>query len=93
MMGYGSCFGDGVNNIGFGGNGIGFGGHMMGFGIINLLVYAIIIGVVVYALVYVFKRSGLSKGNEALEKLKMMYVDGEISEEEFEKRKKIIESK
>jgi len=65
----------------------------MGFGIINLLVYAIIIGVVVYALVYVFKRSGLSKGNEALEKLKMMYVDGEISEEEFEKRKKIIESK
>ncbi len=85
-MGYGSCFGDGVNNMGFGRN-------MMGFGIINLLVYAIIIGLIIYAIIYVFKRSGLSKGNEALEKLKMMYIDGEISEEEFEKRKKIIERK
>lgn len=92
-MGYGSCFGDEVNNMGFGRNSIGFGGNMMGFGIINLLVYAIIIGLIIYAIIYVFKRSGLSKGNEALEKLKMMYIDGEISEEEFEKRKKIIERK
>lgn len=85
-MGYGNCFG-GRGDFG------GFGGNMMGFGIINILVYAIIIAVIVYALVYVFKRSSLSKGNEALEKLKMMYVDGEISEEEFKRRKKIIEVK
>lgn len=85
-MRYGNC-------IGGRGNFVGFGGNMMVFEIINLLVYAIIIAAIVYALVYVFKRSSLSKGNEALEKLKMMHVNGEISEEEFVRRKKIIEKK
>ncbi|HBH12418.1 MAG: hypothetical protein XD91_1419 [Clostridiales bacterium 38_11] len=54
----------------------------------------IVVAVVVIGVVYFTKKTGTGKGkrdNEALQMLKMKYAQGEITEEEYLKRKNILE--
>lgn len=57
--------------------------------------YLIILGVIliVIALVLLAKRKNSSNDNQALSTLKELYVKGEITEEEYLKRKNVIEDK
>lgn len=67
---------------------------VLGFGIIWLIIQlAVVIGVI-YLIIYLIKNSNRSANtrSNALEILKERYARGEISEEEFEeKRKKLME--
>lgn len=60
-----------------------FGGYMM----IAIALVVVIIGFLL------FKRSKKSKNDDVLESLKMLYVKGEITEEEFLRRKDVINGK
>ena len=77
--------GQGMNRIGHGMNGMGFGVHW----IIGALVVALIVTIILL-IVYNKKKKGVSN-SEAEETLKMRFVNGEISEEEFQKMKKSIQ--
>ena len=65
----------------------GFGG--MGFG---WLIWIVILGVIIWAIVQVTNRNNKHKGQDTgespLDVLKKRYANGEISKEEFEKIKK-----
>ena len=61
----------------------------IGGALLIIVVTAVVIGVVYFA-----KKTGTGKGkrdNEALQMLKMKYAQGEITEEEYLKRKNILE--
>ncbi len=65
-------------------------GMMGGYGMIIPL---ILIGVIIYAVVKLSQSSHGSNnrgGNDALEILKQRYANGEISEEEYTQKKKIL---
>ncbi len=76
-------------------NWFGHGMYPMGFGFFGLWQWLIIIGIVLI-LVAVFRsrRKGSLGGEEdALEIIRRMYAKGEISEEEYLNRKKVLERK
>lgn len=79
-------FGDGFNGC-FGYNSGFFGGFGMMIGMTALLVIGILL------IVFFIKKSRHQQSNNAaLETLKMRYIQGEITEEEFLAKKKIINS-
>lgn len=73
----------------------GFGGGMGGGG---WLIWIILIGVVVWAVITLTNRNrrhsppGSRSENSALEVLKERYANGEISKEEFEEKKRDLKS-
>jgi putative membrane protein len=89
-------YGRGFNNNGFYGNGnyysngncFGYGMFNNGWNIIILIGVLIIIALVTYFLVQNNKKRTIN--NNALENLKMKYIQGEITEEEYLKRKDIL---
>ncbi len=65
-----------------------------GSGYFSIWHYAVIIGVVIIIFAIVsLKKSKSSTTSGAVEKLKNLYISGEISEEEYLKRKNVIERK
>lgn len=63
-------------------------------GYLSIWHYLIMIGVVLIIIAIVaFRKSKSSNSSEAVEKLKMLYVNGDITEEEYLKRKNVIERK
>lgn len=72
-------------------NMMGYGYGMMGFGMIIPL---LLIGVIVYAVIKLTQNNGNSyhrrDDNHALDILNQRYARGEISEEEYAKKKKIL---
>lgn len=81
-MRYGNCV-DGY--LGHGMNYAGFGPHLMAGAVIILIIALLFI-----AFAHNKKKKGIST-SEAEETLKMRYVNGEISEEEYQKMKKMIQ--
>jgi len=74
----------------------GFGRCDFGFGngYFSMWHYLIMIGVVLIIVAIVASRRSISsKTGDAVEKLKLLYVRGEITEEEYMKRKNVIERK
>lgn len=68
---------------------IGFGGGNFG-----LWYFLIFTGILIVAVAIMLNRkTKKSSGIDAVETLKMLYVKGEISEEEYLKRKNVIERK
>lgn len=80
MMGYG-WYGNGLC-----GNWFGLGGY----GILSVL---IAVGFLAVVVAVVLKAAGKKNNGDAIEALKLLYVKGEISEEEYLKRKNVIERK
>ncbi|VDN49287.1 conserved protein of unknown function [Petrocella atlantisensis] len=80
MMGYG-WYGNGLC-----GNWLGLGGY----GIWSVL---IVIGLIALLAAIIIGASSKRNNSEALESLKSLYVKGDITEEEYLKRKNIIERK
>lgn len=72
-------------------NGCHFG---FGYGYFGMWQFLIVIGVVllIYAVV-IYRKSKSSNTSDAVEKLRMLYVSGEITEEEYLERKNVIERK
>jgi len=75
---------------------LGFG--RCGFGLSNgyfsIWPYLIMIGVVLIIVAIIASRRSISlKNGDAMEKLKLLYVKGEITEEEYMNRKNVIERK
>lgn len=77
-----------------GGGGCGLFGFHSGFGFFGMLInigFLILVGVLIY---YFVKKQGAKTSNQnALEILKMKYVQGEITEEEYLKRKQVLSDK
>lgn len=78
----------------FFGGGCGLFGAHGSFGIFGMLINIGVL-ILVFALVYYFiKKNGVKASNQnALEILKMKYVEGEITEEEYLKRKQVLSDK
>ncbi len=79
--------GFGLFNNGF--RGVGFMHNGLGAVLMVIFIAAVVIGVV-----YFTKKNGTGKGkndNEALNMLKLKYAQGDITEEEYLKRKNILE--
>jgi putative membrane protein len=63
-------------------------GFMNGsFGMVMMLAFVVL---TVIAIIYFVKRTGNNSGSNAMEELKMRFARGEISEEEFLKKKNIL---
>lgn len=79
-------FGRGYNGFN---NCFGFGnGFMNGrFGMVMMLAFVVL---TVIAIIYFAKRTGNKSGSNVMEELKMRFARGEISEEEFLKKKNIL---
>lgn len=76
------------------GGGCGLFGAHGGFGIFGMLInigVLILVGVLVYY--FVKKYNTKSSNQNAIEILKMKYVQGEITEEEYLKRKQVLNDK
>jgi putative membrane protein len=72
-------------------NGCGLG---LGSGYFSIWHYLIMIGIVLIILALVtIRKSKSSSTSDAVEKLKILFVSGEITEEEYMKRKNVIERK
>lgn len=86
-MRYGSCmngyFGNGVTH---GMNYVGMGAHLFGGIIILLLITLLVVALVRYG-----KKNKGTSTSAAEDALKMRYVNGEITEEEYQKMKKMIQ--
>ena len=76
--------GQGMHQIGRGMNGMGFGAHWIIGAVVLILIFAI-----TALIVYNIKKKGTTS-SEAEETLKMRFVNGEISQEEYQKMKKMI---
>lgn len=78
-------FGNGWSRV----NGCGFGN-----GYFSVWHFLVVIGIVfiIFAFIW-FRKSKSSNTSDAVEKLKMLYVNGDITEEEYLKRKNVIERK
>jgi len=76
---------------------MGSGGRMMGYGYGGGFVWLIVV-VIVGVAIYFFLQKSKSKGSDGsitetpLDVLKKRYANGEIDKEEFERRKKDLES-
>ena len=80
------------NGIGHGmGNEICSMGH--GFGPHMAIGAGVILAVIIFAAIIIVKKHKNSGSNDAVEMLKTLYVKGEISEEEFTKRKTVLKQK
>lgn len=65
-----------------------------GSGYFGIWHYLILIGIVLIIIALITRRKHQSSSNnDAVEKLKMLYVNGELSEEEYLKRKNVVEGK
>ena len=77
--------------------------NMMGGGmILNMIIWIIVLGLIIYGIVLLLTKQGRTKGNSstfenqedpAMEILKERFARGEIDEEEFEKRKEFLRNK
>ncbi len=67
------------------------GGHGLWGGLMMLLFWGLVIGLVVLAVRGFSGRSDAPRGNSALDVLKERYARGEIDEEEYERRKERLE--
>lgn len=78
----------------FGNGWSGFNGCGLGNGYFSIWHFLVMIGVVfiIFALI-MFSKSKSSNTSDAVEKLKMLYVNGDITEEAYMKRKNVIERK
>lgn len=65
----------------------GYGFTHFGFGMFMMLGFAVLI---VIAIIYFAKRAGNRSSSNAMEELKMRFAKGEISEEEYLKKKDIL---
>lgn len=84
-------YGRGLNGRGFGeGNGC-FGNGFMNSGWHILILLAIVATIVVITYLLVHNRNKKSASAAVLELLKMKYVQGEITEEEYLKRKEVLD--
>ncbi len=58
----------------------------------EMLIVAVLMIVIVVAAIYLLKRNNTHQpGNDALQALQMRYVKGEISEEEYVQKKKMLQ--
>ena len=74
-------------------NGIGYCGTAWGGGIFMGLIFLLIIGLIVWAILATNRRTGnqeIHRGNSALEIASQRYARGEIGKEEFEQIKKNV---
>ena len=76
---------------------MGYGGHMMGYGFgggIMWIIFLVLAGVAVYFLLQFKKSKGsdISTIETPLDILKKCYAKGEIDKEEFDRKKKDLES-
>jgi putative membrane protein len=76
---------------------MGYGGHMMGYGYgggLMWLVILVLVGVAVYFLLQFKKSKGSDSATieTSLDMLKKRYASGEIDKEEFDQKKKDLES-
>jgi putative membrane protein len=79
---------------GYGWYGNGFCDSVFGRGYFGISQYLILIGIIIIVVALVMNRKSKKvKDSTAEESLKMLYVKGEISEEEYLKRKNVIERK
>lgn len=79
MRGY-NWFGDGLCSFGYG-------------GYFSIWHYLVLIGLVVLVVGIVVMRKKSHGSENSIEMLKRMYVNGELTEEEYLKRKSVIERK
>lgn len=64
---------------------------MMGFGgILNMIIWIIIVGVVIYGIMLLLMKPFEKREDKALEVLKERFARGEIDEEEFHDKKSIL---
>lgn len=70
------------------GNGFSFDGGFMW--IIWMLIALVIFRIIVYTIFKMFKKSDLSKTDEALEMLKIKFTKSEIKEDEFESKRRTL---
>ena len=72
-------------------NGFGFGSGFMHGGLDIIMMVAFILLTVIAVIYFVNRTNHQQPRNEALESLKMRFAKGEISEEDYLKRKNIID--
>lgn len=81
----------------------GFGGFGMGFGWFGLIFFVIILGVIIWFISSILRNTTtrnierhdgfMSRGKTPLDILEERYAKGEIDDEEFEKRKRLLTDK
>ena len=75
-------------------DGFGYGGMGWGAGIFMFLFWALIIGLIIWAVVTMTRHNGGvphdSRSGSAIEILKERYARGEINREEFEEKKRVL---
>ncbi len=81
----------------------GFGGFGMGFGWFGLVFFLIILGVIIWFLSSILRNNSsgnigmpddfTNRGRTPLDFLEERYAKGEIDDEEFEKRKRLLKGK
>lgn len=63
---------------------------MMSFGILNMIFWIVIVGIVIYGIMILVMKPFEKKEDKALELLKERFALGEISENEYQEKKKIL---
>lgn len=82
FMGYGGCFGNGL-----------FSNNIPGIGIWHMIFTAVAVVLVGLILLAIIKKNHSHKDDDIVEGLKLKYVNGELSEEEYIRKKEILKRK
>jgi putative membrane protein len=63
---------------------------MMGFGILNMVFWIIVVGLVIYGIMLLFMKPFDKKEDQAITILKERFAKGEIDEQEYNERKRFL---
>ncbi|WP_408011509.1 SHOCT domain-containing protein [Pseudalkalibacillus sp. A8] len=66
---------------------------MMGWGILNMILTILIVGFIIYGIILVVMKPFEKKQDSSLEILRERFAQGEITEQEYEEKKKILQRK
>jgi len=88
-------YGRGYSGSGYNGSGFSENARCFGYGFMNngwglLIIAGVIIAIVLLVYIFLHNRNKNVSKNTLFEVLKMKYVQGEISEEEYLKRKEVL---
>jgi putative membrane protein len=64
---------------------------MMGGGIINMILWILLLGFVIYGVMMLVMKPFEKKEDSSLQVLRERYARGEIDEQEFEQRKSVLQ--
>ncbi len=66
---------------------------MMGWGILNMFIMILIVGFIIYGIILVVMKPFEKKDDPSLQILRERFAKGELTEEEFEEKKRTLNKK